>query len=317
MAKNRFDQDERLERGFDLSHLKRAFVYIKRHRARMAMALMISAIASVCSLVPAKLIGYAVDYTIPSGNIRQLLQLGLVMVAMIGVSVTLAVVRSRIMVKTGQYIIYDIRNDLFDKLQQLPFQYYDDRPHGKILVRLINYMNNVSDMLSNGIVNFVLEVFNIIFILIFMFTTNVTLTLIVLVGIPLLLVGLIYLEPKQRKAWQNVNNKGSNMNAFLQESINGVKISQSFVRHEENERIFEDLNRNNYGACMKAIKLAYMTSPVVDVVSVSAVALMTLAGVAWVQPAVTFGILLVMGDYAWRMWQPIILFQCFSLFEFM
>ena len=79
---------------------------------------------------------------------------------------------------------------------QLPFQYYDDRPHGKILVRVINYVNNVSDMLSNGIINFILEVFNIIFILIFMLTTDVKLTFVVLAGLPFLIAGLWALKPE-------------------------------------------------------------------------------------------------------------------------
>lgn len=306
MAKNRFDEDEKLEREFDASQLKRSMVYVNQNKNQMILALLLSALASVCSLIPAKIIGYAADHTIPAGDMQQLLMLAGCMVLMIAISVTLTVVRARIMVRVGQKIIYEIRKDLFDKLQQLPFQYYDDRPHGKILVRVINYVNNVSDMLSNGIINFILEVFNIVFILIFMLTTNTTLTLIVLAGIPILLAGLLYLKPKQRRAWQQVNNKSSNMNAYFQESINGVSISQSFARQKENAEIFDKLNKSNYKACMRAIRYAYMTTPVVDVVAVAAVALMYLAGVAWLKPAVTFGVLLMMGDYAWRMWQPII-----------
>lgn len=306
MAKNKFDVDEKLEKEFNATHLKRAMVYVTRHKKKMALSLMMSALSVICSLFPAKIIGYAVDHTIPNHNMNQLFLLTAAMVALIGVSVALAVVRARIMAYVGQDIIYEIREDLFEKLQKLPFQYYDDRPHGKILVRIINYVNNVSDMLSNGIINFILETFNIIFILVFMFTTSVKLTLIVLAGIPFLVGGLMLLEPKQRKAWQVVNNKGSNLNAYFQESINGTAITQSFVRQQENAQIFGKLNRENYGACMHALKLAYLISPVVDIVAVAAVGFMYLAGVIWLKPAVTFGVILVMGDYAWRMWQPII-----------
>lgn len=306
MAKNKFDVDETLEREFNASHLKRAMVYVNRHKKKMAVSLMMSALSVICSLIPAKIIGYAVDHTIPNHNMNQLFWLAGAMVALIGVSVLLAVVRARIMAYVGQDIIYEIREDLFAKLQKLPFQYYDDRPHGKILVRVINYVNNVSDMLSNGIINFILETFNILFILAFMLTTSVKLTLIVLAGIPFLVGGLILLEPKQRKAWQVVNNKGSNLNAYFQESINGTAITQNFVRQQENAKIFGKLNDDNYGACMHALKLAYLISPLVDIVAVAAVAAMYLAGVIWLKPAVTFGVILVMGDYAWRMWQPII-----------
>ena len=301
--KNRFDEDERLEEEFDFNHLKRTFVYIKK---AMIQALLFSAISSVCSLIPAKIIGYAVDHTIPNKDVRQLLLLALAVIVIVAISVTLAVVRARIMTIVGQDIIFDIRTDLFNKLQELPFSFYDSRPHGKILVRVINYVNNVSDMLSNGMINFVLEIFNIIFILIFMFTTNVKMALIIFAGVPVLIVGLAMLKPRQRQAWQIVNNKGSNMNAYLQESINGVAISQNFVRQEENEAIFDDLNLNNFRSVMHAIKLSYWTTNMVDLISIIAIAVMYMAGVAWIRPAVTFGVLLVMADYAWRMWQPII-----------
>lgn len=305
MAKNRFDQDESLEREFDATHLKRAMIYVNRHRTKMIVALLLSAISVICSLIPAKLIGYAVDNTIPNKDMNQLTMLVLAMAALIAASVTLTVIRARIMTYVGQDIVYEIRSDLFDKLQKLPFRYYDERPHGKILVRVINYVNNVSDMLSNGIINFILEVFNILFIMVFMLTTNVKLTLVILVGIPLLVAGLMLLKPKQRKAWQAVNNKSSNMNAYFQESINGTTITQNFVRQKENEGIFEDLNKENYKACMHAIRLAYLISPIVDIIAVAAVGMMYLTGVAWTK-AISFGVILVMGDYAWRMWQPII-----------
>lgn len=306
MAKNKFDVDESLEHEFDAAYLKRAFVYVNRHRKKMLFVLGLSTISVICSLIPAKLIGYAVDHIIPNKDMKALTTLVVLMAAVIAVSVILAVWRSRIMAYVGQDIIFDIRSDLFEKLQKLPFQYYDDRPHGKILVRVINYVNNVSDMLSNGILNFVLETFNIIFILVFMFTTSVKLTLVVLVGIPVLVAGLWILKPRQRHAWQMVNNKSSNMNAYFQESINGASITQNFVRQEENEKIFDDLNQNNYKAVMHAVRLAYLISPIVDTVAVVAVGLMYFSGVAWLKPAVSFGVILVMGDYAWRMWQPII-----------
>lgn len=130
------------------------------------------------------------------------------------------------------------RKDLFEHLQKLPFQYYDDRPHGKILIRVVNYVNSVSDMLSNGLINIVLESFNLLFIVIFMFLVDVQLALVVLCGVPILTVFMIWIKNKQRKAWQAVSNKNSNLNAYLQENIVGARITQIFAREDENARIF-------------------------------------------------------------------------------
>ena len=120
------------------------------------------------------------------------------------VSVFFTTVRSRIMTKVGQSIIYDIRKDLFAHLQKLSFKYYDNRPHGKILVRVVNYVNSVSDMLSNSLINLILESFNLIFIIVFMFFVDVKLSLVVLAGVPILAAFLLWIKNRQRKAWQPI-----------------------------------------------------------------------------------------------------------------
>ncbi len=306
MARNKFDVDENLESPFNIKHLKRSFIYIKKHSKKMILSLVLSGLSVICALITPKIVGYAVDYTIPNQDFPQLLLLAIAMAALIGLSVFFALIRSKYMAYVGQDIIYDIRKDLFEHLQELSFQYYDDRPHGKILVRIVNYVNNVSDMLSNGIINFVLETFNIIFILIFMFTTNVQLTLIVLTGVPVFLIFIFIIKPKQRRSWQAVSNKNSNLNAYFQESIDGTKITQSFVRQKENANIFDKLNRANKDAVMYAVRLSNFVPFTVDNISVIVISLMYLGGIAWTAQVVSFGILVTMGDYAWRLWQPIL-----------
>ncbi len=306
MARNKFDVDENLESPFNIKHLKRSFIYIKKHSKKMILSLVLSGLSVICALITPKIVGYAVDYTIPNQDFAQLLLLAIAMAALIGLSVFFALIRSKYMAYVGQDIIYDIRKDLFEHLQELSFQYYDDRPHGKILVRIVNYVNNVSDMLSNGIINFVLETFNIIFILIFMFTTNVQLTLIVLTGVPVFLIFIFIIKPKQRRSWQAVSNKNSNLNAYFQESIDGTKITQSFVRQKENANIFDKLNRANKDAVMYAVRLSNFVPFTVDNISVIVISLMYLGGIAWTAQVVSFGILVTMGDYAWRLWQPIL-----------
>ena len=127
-------------------------------------------------------------------------------------------------------------------MQELPFQYYDDRPQGKILVRVVNYVNNVSDMLTNGIINFILEIFNLIFITIFMFSVDARLALVIFAGVPVFIVVMIILKNKQRRAWQGVSNKNSNQTAYLAESINCMRVTQSFARENENLGIFRRLS---------------------------------------------------------------------------
>ena len=306
MARNRFDVDETLESSFSIVHLKRAMKYVKKHTFKMILALSCSALAVIASLFNPLILQYAVDHVIPEGDVPKLLLLALLMLGTVVVSILLTTVRARIMTKVGQEIVYDIRKDLFEHLQKLPFQYYDDRPHGKILTRVVHYVNAVSDTLSNGIINFVLELFNIIFIGIFMFSVDVRLSLIVLSGLPLFIIIALILKPKQRRGWQLVSNKGSNMNAYFQESIDGAKITQVFAREEENQEIYDRLNKSHVRAWFSTQYTANLIGVSVDMLSVLVLAFMYLAGVLWFSPAISFGVILSMSNYASRFWQPIL-----------
>ncbi len=306
MARNKFDVDEHLETPFSFKHLKRSFIYISKHKKKMILALFLSVLAVVSALFGPKILQYAVDVSIPNKNYKELYILAGFLLLTIALNILFSTLRGRIMNVVGQSIIFDIRKDLFVHLQKLPFQYYDDRPHGKIRIRVVNYVNSVSDILSNGLINFILDIFNIIFITIFMFITNVELSLIVLSGLPVFLFFMILIKPRQRRAWQNVSNKNSNLNAYLQESIDGTKITQGFTREKENSEIFERLNKASVKAHMGAMYISNTVSVVVDNVTTIVVALIYIAGIVWISPIVSYGVLIAMGGYAGRFWQPIL-----------
>lgn len=215
-VKNTYKKDEALEKPFDIKHLKRAFKYIVKYRNKMILAFFLSAMGAIMSLFGPMVTRTVLDDAIPQKDKTMLFTLTACLAGIYALSVFFNAARSRIMIRVSQKIIYDIRKDLFAHLQELPFQYYDDRPHGKILIRVVNYVNSVSDMLSNGLINVVLEIFNLIFIVIFMMLVDVELSLITLCGLPILAVFLLWIKNRQRKAWQDVSNKNSNLNAYLQ-----------------------------------------------------------------------------------------------------
>ena len=237
MARNKFDIDESLESPFNIQHLKRSFIYVKKYKWKMLLALGASLLSVIFSLFSPLITKEALDVAVVNGDVPYLLWLGFLLAATIALSILFNVIRSRITAVVGQNIIYDIRQDLFTHLQQLPFSYYDNRPHGKILVRVVQYVNNVSDMLSNGIINFFLEIFNLVFVTVFMFITDARLALVILAGLPVLVLIVGSIMPKQRRAWQMFSNKNSNMNAYLHESILGASVTQIFTREKLNAKI--------------------------------------------------------------------------------
>ncbi len=306
MARNRFDVDENLETPFSIKHLLRAGTYIGRHKKKMVLSLLYSALSAAAALVGPLLVQRGINVSVPNKDYGELALLSVCMLAAIVVSILFARTRSKYMISVGQEIIYDIRKDLFAHLQKLPFQFYDDRPHGKILTRVINYVNSVSDALSNGIINFVLEIFNLVLIAVFMLICDVRLSLVVMAGVPLLLVVIFLVKPAQRRAWQNVSNKSSNLNAYLHESLDGMKITQAFTREEENAGIYDRLNRNSYKAWMRAQYTSQLIWVSVDNISTWVVGAMYLVGLAFLGPSMQIGTIIALSSYAWRFWQPML-----------
>lgn len=305
-AKNTFRKDEQLEKPFDIKHLLRASSYIKKYLKNMIGALLLSAIGGSCALIGPIITQKALDDAIPGKDVSLLLILAGLFIGVSAISVIFFTIRSKIMVKVSQNIIYDIRKDLFAHMQKLSFQYYDDRPHGKILIRVVNYVNSVSDMLSNGLINIILECINLIIIIIFMFSVDVQLALVVMCGVPVLAVFMLWMKNKQRKAWQAVSNKSSNMNAYLQENIVGVKVTQMFTREEENSDIFYDLTEDFRGTWMTAVRYSNLVWPGIDTIAVLIRAAIFIFGlVVFGAGAKTVGTIIAISGYAARFWQPI------------
>ncbi len=307
MARNKFDVDETLESPFDIRHLKRALVYCGRYKKKIFLALFLSALAAVIGLFAPLITQYALDVSIPGGSIKEVVILGILLLLSIVVSVSFSVMRSRIMTKVGQDIVYDIRKDLYEHLQRLSFEYYDSRPHGKILVRIINYINSVSDLMTNGLINFVLEIFNLIFITVFMFFVSWRLALVILCGLPVFALVMLIIKNKQRRAWQQVSNKSSNLNAYTHESIVGTKVTQLFTREGENAEIYDRLQNNYRKSWMRAVKFSNLVAPTVDTIAVVVRGAIYITGLlVFGTGAVSLGNIVAMCSYASRFWQPLL-----------
>lgn len=300
--------DEILEDSFDISQLKRLAGYVSPYKKKMAgvIALMLSA-SALTMMVPIFFQKIMDDY-IPQKAMGKVAAASLLTLAVACYSAVAMRFKIKTMSAVGQNIIHSIRTDIFNHLQELPFSYYDDRPHGKIQVRVVNYVNSLSDLLSNGIVNTVTDLCNLFFIIIFMLICDPRLTLICLCGLPLLAAVIVFIKKKQRRAWQVQSNKQSNLNAYIAESINGIRVTQSFVREDENSHIFSNLSANYRKAWMRAVKFNFTMGPSVDVISAITTAFIYVLGIRWMlapDATLTVGVLIAFTAYIGRFWAPI------------
>ena len=305
MARNKFDTDEEIEQKVNPRIILRLFKWIKPFSGWMVLSCLLMLLSSAISLTSPYLIRMAIDTAIPSQNYRMLIIISIILtVSTIAVRFLLAG-KLKIMTRVAQKIIVNIRKDVFTKLQSLPFTYFDSRPHGKILIRVVNYVNSLSDLLSNGIIQLVSDLFTLIVIIFFMFAIDPKLTLVSMAVLPVLFIVLTCMKKAQHEAWKQESYKRSNLTAYLSESLNGMKVTQSFAREKINQGIFNELCLACKKVWMKAVNINNIIWPVVDNLSTIGVALVYLAGINWLGVGVSIGTLVAFAGYIWRFWAPI------------
>lgn len=305
MARNKFDIDEELQKGFDLEQFKRMLGYVKPYKADIAKVVLLMFSASIAALIGPYIVKISIDDMIPSKNIAGLFIMAVIFAAALYANTRCLKHRIVIMSRIGQNVIYNIRKDIFTHIQKLPFSYYDSRPHGKILVRVVNYVNSLSELLSNGLINLITDLFTLVVIIVFMFTMNVRLTLICLAGLPFMVLSIFLIKNKQRKSYQEYSRKQSNLNAYIHESICGIKVTQSFTREEENMKIFSELVHQNKNVWMKWVKYQFALWPIIENISVISIAAVFVAGISMIGNGVTVGKLVAFSAYIWRVWEPV------------
>ena len=308
MARNKYDVDEVLEDKFDVNQLKRLLSYLIPYRKRFVSVGFMMLSASAFTMLIPQFFQKVMDVCIPNKDMKGIAFYSFLTLLAAFYSAFSLRYKIKYTNQIGQQIIHDIRYDIFEHLQELPFSYYDDRPHGKIQVRVVNYVNSISDLLSNGILNTITDLCNLVFIIVFMLILNVRLTLVCLCGLPILAIVIVVIKKKQRTAWQVQSNKQSNLNAYIAESINGIRVTQSFVREDVNSGIFNNLSGSYRKSWMRAVMFNFTMGPSIDIISIITTAAIYVLGVSWMingETGITVGVLVAFTAYIGRFWAPI------------
>ncbi len=306
MARNKFDVDETLEESFNAAHFKRLLNYIVPYKKTVYRTLSVIFLANIAAMLGPFFTKLVIDDVIPQKNLG--------MLGLLAIGFTLSIIvtgwcmryRIRTITVLGQDVLKDMRSDIFEHLQKLPFAYFDSRPHGKILIRVVNYINSLSDLLSNGLINLISDMLSVVVTLLFMFAIDFKLTLYSLALLPVLFVFVMLIKTAQRKAYQNLSNKQSNMNAYIHESISGIKVTQSFSRENENFSIFSEVSQGYRTSWMKAIYIQFLLWPGVQTVSVLTTCLIYFIGIKKLGVEVSTGTLIAFIGYIKNFWDPVI-----------
>lgn len=306
MLKNRLIDDEELEKPFNWEQFKRLLGYMKPYGKQIFITVVLMIVAAICGLLGPYFLQIAIDDYIEVADYNGLTMITVLFLATNIINMICMKQRVHIMSLVGQKILYRMRQDLFNHIQTLSFTFYDSRPAGKILVRIINDVNSLGDLLTNGIINVLTDFFTLIIAIFIMMYIDARLTLVTLCTVPLLMILVGLLKKRIRRRWQEVRKKGSNMNAYLHENLAGMKVTQAFVREPETRKLYNELSGDIFTSWMSAIKMNNLFWPGIELIGALGVTLVYSFGIQFVDTGtVTVGVLVAFVGYVWRIWQPI------------
>lgn len=266
MAKrNTYFEDEVVHKKIDIKQFGRILKYIMPYKHIFIIVSVLMLVSACTALLPPMLLRYIINDVVIGKDMAKLFYVvcGLIFLAAADIGLTYA--QQRMMGQMGHSVIADMRRDIFYKLQELPFEYFDNRPDGKIVVRVTDYINDLANFFTNYVVMFLVYLVKIVIVTIFMLSLSPELTLIVAcTTIPMMtLVLLLRYKIRRRFAWHRA--KLSNRSAFLIETIMGEKIVKNYNRVKKNKEIYEDLHNQSVNVWWGIVKLNNLNTPIVEI----------------------------------------------------
>ena len=306
MAVNSYKDDEQtIERG-KLQTLARLFRYLLAYKWQIILVLLIMGYGVLISLVNPLIMESAIDDHNAPGDWSGLYKL---LIFALGINLLLVItvkLRMYIMAKVCNEILLTIRQELYTHIQKLDFHFFDSRPTGKILSRIIGDINSLKDVLSNCVTTLIPDELTVIAVVVIMVWKNPKLALASLMTIPFMAAGMIFIQVKAHPRWQLFRKKSANLNAFIHEDMAGMRIIQSFHAQGETERTFDELLEEHKISFFDAVRMSDAFGSVIDFSWGLGCILLYYTGIVILGvEEVSVGTFIAFGTYLNMFWQPI------------
>src|SRR5689334_13974514 len=305
-AVTQFHEEEAIGKTYDFQVARRLLRYLKPYIRHLVPALFLTLALNLLGMLPPKFTQYAIDWFIIP---RQLKGLGW-FVALAFATQLLRMVFSYFQAvflnSVGQYVMFDMRKQLYDKLQQQEVAYYDRNPVGRIMTRLTSDVDALNELFTAGVTDLLGDLVMIVSIIAVMLWMDVRLTLITLLTVPLLFAATTWFRRGARRGYDMVRTRIARINAFLQEHFAGAQTVQIFNAEDKSLRTFEGINNEYRRANIDTIFYYAVFFPVVDLIGAIGVALIIwYGGYRVMQSALTLGALVAFIQYSQQLFQPI------------
>lgn len=306
MAVNSFREDEQLEAMGKKETLKRLFSYLFKYKAAVTGVLICMLVTVVISLVNPLIIEEAIDVYIANRDMSGLAKLAVFTVILNIIFIVMVKVRMYVMAKISNEILLDIRQELYEHIQTLSFSFFDSRPTGKILARIIGDVNSLKEVLTNAVTTLIPDFVTICGVILIMVAKDWRLALASLCSIPLMILAIWFIQKFSHVRWQIVRKKSSNLNAYVHESIAGMSVVQSFRAEEETKEIFSGLVKEHEQSFIGAVQLSDMFGGTIDFCWGIGAMVLYWAGIKMIGAEyVSVGTLVAFGTYISMFWNPV------------
>lgn len=303
---NSFKQDEQLVKKSNFETMPRLFKYLLNYKGKIAGVFACMAVGTTVDLINPLLCERAIDRYIMKAQIPGLVRI-IILSAVINILAVLAMkIRMILMAKTSNKVIQNLRQELYNHIQSLDLAFFDSRPSGKILARIIGDTNSLKDIIENAVTTLIPNMVTVVAVMVIMFVKNWRLTLASLCTLPLLIGGVILISSMAEKHWKAKRQKSSNMNAFINEDLSGIKVIQSFRAEDETDKTFQQLVWADRSEFIKAVRWCDAFGSWIDICWGVGTLMMYYVGVKVLGiENVSIGTYIAFGTYIGMFWQPI------------
>ena len=306
MAVNSFREDEQMDASDTGKVVLRLFGYLRDYKKDVVIVLIAMAVTVGISLLNPLLIEEAIDHYVADKDMNGLLKLVAFAVTVNLVYVVMVKVRIYVMSLISNNIILKVRNEVYEHIQTLSFSFFDSRPNGKILARIMGDVNSLKDVLAKAVTNIIPNTITIIGVIVIMLMKDWRLALAAMCTLPFMAIAIYLVEKSNHIRWQVVRKKGSNVNAYVHESIAGMRVVQSLNAQDETRAQFVELTDEHRDSFIYACRVADLFFPVIDMSWGIGMMVLYLVGVKIIgAPEVSLGLLVAFGTYTGMFWEPI------------
>lgn len=306
MPINNFKDDEKLEQSLNITIVKRLLTYLKPYGGAVAKTLALMLMAIAVELFNPFFLKLGIDKYITAGDWQNLMMLGGIMILVNAVAMVCSRFRIIIMGKVSNRILLTIRQQLYTHIQKLSFSFFDNRPTGKILARIIGDVNSLNELFTNSVTSLIPELVKIVSVVVIMMVMNYRLGLVALATLPVMVCVMFVISTVSRKRWQVFRKKSSNLNAFTHEDFSGIRVVQSFAAEQSTSATFMDLCNDWRKAFIRAVRMNDFFWPTVEMSwGVGTVLVFWLGATLIETGTITPGLLVAFTSYVSMFWQPI------------